>query len=981
MRLTWILTVALFLSLPIFAQTAALRGRVTDVSGAVVPHAEVTIAGPGGFKQTTMAGNDGGYEFAQLPPGTYTVQAAAPQLAMPAIKVSLKGGAQQLHLQLRVVSQKQELTVQENGGPAVNTDATGNASALVLTGSDLDALSDNADDLAVDLQALAGPSAGPNGGSIFIDGFSGGQLPPKDAIREIRINQNPFSAEYDKLGFGRIEIFTKPGSDKFRGLFQYNYANAFWNTRNPYASQKAPFQLNELEGNISGPLARHASFYFSWQKEWVDNGAIINGVSLDPQTLAVSPFNGFYVNPQNRAVLSPRADFQLSTNHTLTVRYSFNRDEIQGAGIGGFNLTSRGYHSVNQSQTVQITETAVLGATAVNESRFQYFRPDTQATPESTGTAIQVLGSFSGGASPAGRSSDRQNTYELQNNTSIARGTHAWRFGVRLRGATESSTSPQNFAGTFTFGGGLAPQLDANNLPVYDAAGQQVLVNIDSIEEYRRTLLFQQQGLAPQQIRALGGGPTQFSLNAGTPLISAGQFDAAIFAGDDWKVRPNLTLSLGLRWETQTNIHDWRDVAPRIGVAWAPGAVKGRPRPKSVIRAGIGMFYDRFSLSNTLTALRYNGVIQQQYTVANPDFFPQVPAPALLAGFHAGTTMQEVSSLLRAPYIVQSALAFERQLPYNTTVAVTYANSHGLHLLRSQDLNAPLPGTFEPQITGSGVFPLGHPGTLFLMESAGLYNQNQLIVNFNTKVNQNVSLNGSYVYNRAMSNTDGLGTFPANPYSMAGEYGPAATDIRHRISLSGTFTTKWGIRFNPLLTANTGPPFDITAGRDLFGDTLFNGRPGLATDASKPGVIPTRYRLLDPNPGPSERLLDRNYGRGPGQINLNLRLGRIFGFGPPREGSVTTSNGPGGGRNAPGSPFNIAGGAASGPVAAVNRRYNVSISMSIRNLLNHNNPGPIVGNVSSPLFGLANQPAGSGGSGLSEAANNRRLELQTRFTF
>ena len=126
--------------------------------------------------------------------------------------------------------------------------------------------------------------------------------------------------------------------------------------------------LDELEGNISGPLSKRASFYFSWQKEWVDNGAIINGVTLDPQTLAINPFNGFFVTPQNRTVLSPRADFQLSGNHTLTLRYSFNRDEIQGAGIGGFNLTSRGYHSINQSQTVQITETAVLGASAVNSS-------------------------------------------------------------------------------------------------------------------------------------------------------------------------------------------------------------------------------------------------------------------------------------------------------------------------------------------------------------------------------------------------------------------------------------------------------------------------------------------------------------------------------------------------------------------------------------------------------------------------------------
>src|SRR5262249_40692640 len=157
--------------------------------------------------------------------------------------------------------------------------------------------------------------------------------------------------------------------------------------------------------------------------------------------------------------------------------------------------------------------------------------------------------------------------------------------------------------------------------------------------------------------------------------------------GDDWRVLPNLTLSMGLRYETQTNIHDWRDVAPRIGGAWAPGTGGENSRPKSVVRAGVGGFYDRFVLSDNLTALRYNGIVQQQFVVANPDFFPTIPALSTLAGFQPTQTIQQISATLRAPYIMQSAVSFERQLPFNTTVAVTYANSHGLHLLRSQDIN------------------------------------------------------------------------------------------------------------------------------------------------------------------------------------------------------------------------------------------------------------------------------------------------------
>jgi hypothetical protein len=992
MKFIRFLLVSALLALPALAQTASLRGQVTDESGAIVPRATVTAGGPGGLTKTAVSGNDGSYNFPELPPGAYTVRASAPGLILrQATKITLRAGSQILNLQLNVAAEKQEVTVEESGAPAVSTDAANNASATVLRGADLDALSDNPDDLAADLQALAGPAAGPNGGSIYIDGFSGGELPPKEAIREIRINQNPFSPEYDRLGFGRIEIFTKPGSDKFRGSVGYNFANDKWNSRNGYAAEKAPFRLNELSGTLSGPLSKRASFNLNLMREWVDNGNVVNGFVLQPQSLAITPFSDTPVAQLRRTGITPRIDYQLSTNHTLTVRYSYNRDVVRDAGTGGLNLVSRGYEYSAPNQTVQVTETAVLSTSVINESRFQYFRPETLSQANSVGYAVQVLGAFNGGGNPLGRATNTQNTYEFQNNTSILCGSHSWRFGIRLRGASEMSLSPQNYNGTFTFSGGLAPELDPSNNPILDPTGQFVLANISSIESYRRTLRFQQLGFTGARIRQLGGGASQFTINAGNPVIAGSQFDLGAFVGDDWKVKPNLTVSLGLRYETQNNNHDWRDFAPRIGVAWAPGGGAAKSRPKSVIRAGFGMFYDRFSLGNTLTAERYNGVVQQQYVITNPDFFPLVPSAASLPGPVAPSTIQQVSANLRAPYLMQSALGFERQIPFNMTIAITYANSHGLHMLRSQDINAPLPGTYDPAVPGSGLFPRGRPGVVALMESAGLYNQNQLIFNVNTRVNRNLSLTGSYLYNRAMSNTDGLGTFPANPYSMAGEYGPAATDMHHRVSLAGTITAKWGIRFNPLLTANSGPPFDITSGRDLYGDTLFNGRPGIATNPTRPGVIATPYGLLDPNPVTGEKLLPRNFGRGPGQIMLNMRIGKTFAFGGPRESgaaSASSGGGPGGGGpggggrgGAPSSPFAMGGGGQGGGGGSPGRRYGLTISMQIRNLTNHNNPGPIIGNITSPLFGQANQPAGSGNGVFSESANNRRLELQTRFTF
>jgi outer membrane receptor protein involved in Fe transport len=280
----------------------------------------------------------------------------------------------------------------------------------------------------------------------------------------------------------------------------------------------------------------------------------------------------------------------------------------------------------------------------INETRFQYYRSAGQTIANNSGFALQVLGSFNGGGAPAGRSFDTQNTFELQNYTSMLRGQHSWKFGVRLRAQMEDSIAPQNFNGTFTFaGGGPDP--------------------ITSIERYRRTLLFQQLGDSPQVIRSLGGGATQFSINGGNPELAAHQVDVGIFAGDDWRARPNLTLSFGLRYETQSNIHDWRDIAPRVALAWAPGG-SAKTRAKTVLRVGFGMFYDRFTLGNTLTALRYNGINQQQYVIANPDFFPTVPALTALAGFqptnyslpsvtlqhHGPVHLYELSRAARLPF-------------------------------------------------------------------------------------------------------------------------------------------------------------------------------------------------------------------------------------------------------------------------------------------------------------------------------------------
>jgi hypothetical protein len=962
----------LLLGASLHAQTAVLRGQITDESGAVVPRAKVAAIPSGGATESTVCDAFGAYGFAGLSPGKYTVEATAPDLALskPA-NIVLKPGEQVLNLVLTVATNKQYVTVEESGDTSLSTEASNNANAVVLRGHDLDALSDDPDDLQADLQALAGPSAGPNGGAIFVDGFSGGDLPAKNAIREIRINQNPFSPEYDKLGYGRIEIFTKPGTERYHGMVDYNVGTRVWNSRNPYAGQKAPFLLNEFEGGAGGPVGKRASFTVDAQRNMVDNGSVANGVMLNPQSLAASPFSSIITTPQRFFKVSPRIDYQLSQNHVLTVRYGATHANIQDAGIGGFDLPSRGYHSWYNTETAQAAETAVHG-TAVNDVRFQYYRNSYNTSANQSGPQILVPGAFNAGGASSSRSSDTQESFEFQNSTSILKGLHSWRFGVRVREQRDDSVSLQNFGGVFNFAGGdLAPVLGDGNQPLSGPDGQPLMAAITSIERYRRTVLFQQLGYSAAQIRALGGGAGEFRIAAGQPELAVSQLDAGLFAGDEWRLRPNVTLNLGLRYEVQSNISDWRDLAPRIAVAWAPRGSARNAKPKTVLRAGLGMFYDRFALANTLAARRYNGVTQQQYVLANPDFFPAVPAVASL-GSSLPQAVQEVSSTTRAPYLMQSAFTLERQLPGKTAIAATYTNSHGVHEFRSEDVNAPMLAT--------GAFPLSRGGPVFLMESSGIYNQNQVIANVNTKLNPSLSLFGFYVFNKALSNTDGIGTYPANPRDFSGEYGPASTDVRHRVTAGGSIALRWNVRVSPYLVMQSGAPFDITSGNDYYGTTLYNSRPGFATNAAKPGLVQTSYGLLDPTPDASEALVPRNYGRGPGLIAVNLRIGKAIGFGTPKQGSEKPS-----GTNAAPAPIGpMTNASLRGLLGSpsTQRRYNLSISMSIRNLLNHTNPGPIVGNITSPLFGSANQVAGApNGEGFFETASNRRLELQLRLTF
>jgi len=585
----------------------------------------------------------------------------------------------------------------------------------------------------------------------------------------------------------------------------------------------------------------------------------------------------------------------------------------------------------------------------VNETRFQYQRIHSDQTPVSTAAELSIPGFFASGGNSSGHVVNDENHYELQNYTSILSGNHSMKFGGRLRISQASNQLAQNFNGTFNY---------------------------------------------PSLAAFAAGRANQFSIAAGQPLISDTFVDVGVYAEDDWKARPNLTFSYGLRYETQNAIHDYTDFAPRLGVALGVG--KKGSTPKTVVRAGFGMFYDRFPQSLVLQATRLNGTNQQSFIVQNPAFGPDSIPPSF-DGFVGGSpTVYRIDSNLRAPYVMQTAVGVEHQLTKATKLSLTYLNARGLHQLFTNNINAPFPGTFP----ANPVCPLGcATGNIYEYQSEGIFKQNQLITNLNMRYGPNLSIFAFYSLSFANSDTGGSGSFPTNPYNPSADYGRAAFDVRNRLFIGGSVTAPFGFRLSPFIIANSGQPYNITIPEDLLGTSIFNARPGFAAASPQCGTFSTINPLcfFIPLPGQAYSPIPINLGEGPANVSVNLRVSKTIGLGERLE-SVGNAGGNRGGRGGGGGGggrdrggfggFGGPGGGMGGIFGggSSGHRYNLTFSVQARNLFNHQNLAPPVGILSRQAFvpnattnfgesmSLANGP-------FNTQAANRRIDLQVQFSF
>jgi hypothetical protein len=980
------------------ASAAMLHGQVTDPSGAVIPGATISVTDAQGHTVANgTSGGDGSFLVANIPPGAYIVFINAPGFgSLSTRSLNLTAGVNKL-LNATLIIQVQQQNVQVNSdAPTVSVDPDANANSVTIKGKDLDALSDDPDELSNELTALAGPAAGPSGGQIYIDGFTGGQLPPKSAIREIRVNKNPYGAQFDKLGFGRVEVFTKPGTDKFHGEFYGQGNTRQFNTGNPFAQTIPDYDSYQYEGTVSGPINKNASFFITAQHRNIQDDSIVDAVRLLGETngdFAAGNFNNLadygtatfrdaLNTPQTRTNVSPRIDMQLTDKNSLTVRYQYERNVLSNQGVGQFSLTSQAYKSQSSESKIQLIDTEVFGPRVISESHLQILFDRSSQSPTNTTPQVQVQGNQTFGGQSEQSINDHTDAYELSNLTELALKTHSISIGGRLRATREANAANSSFNGTFTFGSRTCPTPGACPF-----AGVNDVLSASQV--YATTLYGQAQGLSFQQIQQQGGGPSQLAVISGNPKVEDNLVDGALFYQDDWKVRPNITFSYGLRWESQDNIHDHSDFAPRLALAY--GLTRNGKPTKDVIRAGFGYFYDRFGISQVLQADRVNGIVQKETVLQNPSCYLPNGVPSGTAALTAAcqntsgivstgggadstVATYTINPNLHAPLNIQESIGLDHQLTKSSTLSLTYIHSHGSHALDTINANAPYSPTYDAVA-----------GNVYQYYSEGVYNQNQFFVNARTQINHSLSVFGYYGLNYARGDVNGVGSLPSSSINLKQDYGRAGFDVRSRLFMVGSYSAPHYFRFSPFIVAQAGNPFNITLSQDLNGDSFFNDRPSFAAAGSSgANIVSNSYGNFNTAPAAGTKPIPVNYGNGPSLVSVNLRVSKTWGFGKRLHPDASAVNGGGAASHGGGGGGeHRGGGGGGGPFGNdgnTGRRYNVTLNAQALNLFNIANYAAPTGTIDSSLFGKSNALAGQIFSSPNGSAS-RRIFLQARLTF
>ncbi len=763
LALTLIAMAAVFGQSP--TRSFEVSGVVLDPSGAVIADAKVILRREGSRSAETKTANQRGeFHFARIASGDYEVEAQKEGFK-PAI-TQLTVGAKSpspLEIVLSIADVREEMAVGDRPNQ-VNTSPDENLNVIKL---DQQALSNlpilGNDVLGSVANLLDAGSIGSDGPTIIIDGLeSSRKKVPASTIQEVRINQNPYSAEFARLGRARIEVFTKPGSSQYHGEFNFLFRNHRLDARNAFALERPPEQRRFYEGNLSGPLGngKTTSFLFSVNREEEDLQSVV--FASTPAGLVSENV----ANPNRDTEISFRINHQVDKKTTFSIRYESTFDSTRNGGVGGFNLPEVAANSNGHELHLYFTLRRILSPSLVNELTMRTGNEGSLTRSVRLGSPrIVVLDAFTGGGSQANRRTT-ENHVQLNEILSWNHGKHFVRGGLNIPDISRRGFSDRtNFGGTFSF---------------------------STLADY------------------LNNRPFLFSISQGDGHLAFLQKDFGLFVQDNILVRSNLSIGVGLRYDRQSYLGDNNNLAPRVSFAYAPDRKR-----KTVLRGGAGIFYDRTGIGPIADRLRFDGQRLREVSISNPGY----PDP-LSSG---GTLATQPSSLvrfapdIREPYVLQFGLGIERQLNKSLTATANYINTRGIKLFRSRDINAPLSPFLQRPDPAIGI--------LRQVESTAHSQAHALELMLRGKIGRFFNGTIQYTLGRAYNNTGGINSRPANNYDLTGEWSRADFDERHRFNLLGTIKAGEWFNLGMTLALTSGRPYSLTTGRDDNRDNLANDRP------------------------------------------------------------------------------------------------------------------------------------------------------------
>jgi hypothetical protein len=651
-----------------------------------------------------------------------------------------------------------------------------------------------------------GGGGGGGGGGLIIDGFSGGRMPNRDEIQEIRINENSFTAEQSNQTRGRTEVITRGGAGRFNGDFTFNFRDESLDARNAFAAARPPYQQRNFIANVSGPIIRNRlTMTFSLRNNNSETGETLR--ALTPDGLV----DDAVVRPTVQRGYTTRGTLQLSENNNLNMSYEFGTQNSSNQNVGEFGLPEQASLNNRDNFTFQVKETAVLSARFNNEARFQYSGNFIQQQRVNDAPHINVLGAFRAGGAPGNRDT-KLRSYDFGNLLMYTGDSWAFRFGYDGGFTRINSDTQNNFNGTFTF----------NSL--YDYCG----IALGEFTASQCQIELAENPGVPLT------GPT-YSISTGIPLFIINQWQSAMYVQSDWRATSRLTLSLGARYEWQTNLEDGNNLDPRLGFAYQIGS-------NTVLRGGTGTFHQRLAFFAALDLLRNDGTNQQTFEISEVVPFIDFSVNPLQGGgddeFLVPTSRRVRAPELTAPYTWNNELSIETSFSGGLILTGSYRFIRGLHLFRDRNLNAPLDFlSLVPRSCQAGQ----NPATCFRPDpTEGNVNQHESTGTssshtFRIGVRQRFSfmnLNGSYDFDSTYDDlaSGGGGNFsgssirlPADNYDLDSEWGRSGA--RHRMNVSANIRLPWDINANTIFNWNSGSPYTHQTGSDDNLDTTRNDRP------------------------------------------------------------------------------------------------------------------------------------------------------------